>query len=628
MIKHSVKTKVTIAASVLLALVLGAFTLNNYWVMSERTTKELGVALNEISSAASQNISSWLNGKLDVVVSIQQSADVSEGYDANLRRVQQADRSGRFKNAYIATAEGVFILDDPSLPLPSDYDPRTRPWYQLAQQQRDAAFTAPYIDASSKELTMSVVVPMYEGSRLSGVAGADLTMQSITDIVTQIDFLGFGFAFLVNGEGKVLAHPDSAFLDRPMSEFLGSRPAFDQEFVPMEVQNTDSLVSFIPIQGLKNVEWYLGVVIDEDKAYASIDSFNTMALVYLIVGVAAIFVLMTILLNYLMRPMDSIRRALRTIAGGEGDLTQRLEVNSDDEFGKLAGYFNQFIEKIHQSISQVKTATEQLHHVIGDLVSATQSSMTAFNEQNQRTDHVATSVTELGASATEISANASQASALASNVKQLSEQSQTSLNANISSIRALSEEMTSSSGALHSLHENTDNIGRILEVIKGVSEQTNLLALNAAIEAARAGDAGRGFAVVADEVRQLAQRTQQSTQEIETMIGSLQTNAQSVVEAMDHSQQNSHTSVQTATDAGEQMQQVSSASAEIDGVNHAVAAATSQQTQVIQSLDEDVLSIRNLSQDGIKVLEGCLQACDQLKGQFDALDKMVNRFSV
>lgn len=625
---HSVKTKITFAATLLLALVLGAFTLNNYWVMKDRTTAELGVALKEISAAASQNIASWLNGKLDIVLSIQQSAHVSDGYDVNLQRVQQADRSGRFKNAYIATAEGVFILDDPNLPLPADYDPRTRPWYQLAQEQRDAAFTAPYIDASSNALTMSVVVPMYENSRLTGVAGADLTMKSITDIVTSIDFLGFGYAFLVNDEGKVLAHPDQAFLDKPMSAFLGSQPAKSPEFIQLDVQGQNSLVSFVPIEGLKNVQWYLGVVIDQDKAYASIDSFNVMALLYLIMGVAATTLMMTVLLNYLMRPLDSIRKAMATIASGEGDLTQRITVESNDEFGTLADDFNQFINKIHQSIGQVKTSTEQLNSVISELVLATESSMTAFNEQNQRTDHVATSVTELGASASEISNSASQASSLASEVKQLSEVGQSSLDSNIQSIQALSDEMTSSSSALHSLHENTDNIGRILEVIKGVSEQTNLLALNAAIEAARAGEAGRGFAVVADEVRQLAQRTQESTQEIETMIGSLQSNAMSVVAAMEHSQQTSHASVDTANSAGEQMQKVFKASSEIDAVNHSVAAATSQQTAVIQSLDEDVLSIRHLSEQGVSVLQGCLAACDQLQGQFDNLDTMVKRFVV
>jgi methyl-accepting chemotaxis protein len=204
----------------------------------------------------------------------------------------------------------------------------------------------------------------------------------------------------------------------------------------------------------------------------------------------------------------------------------------------------------------------------------------------------------------------------------------TALSENIQSIEHLSEIMTQSSDEIEKLSSETKNIVSILDVIKGVSSQTNLLALNAAIEAARAGELGRGFAVVADEVRQLAQRTQDATLEIETMIDNLESGTNAVVTSMEESQKNSTSSVVKATIADEKMQLIIHMLQQVDDENHAVADATQQQVSVIKSIDEDILQLMDLNQQGVQNLQQTQEACDSLQQEFTGLNDLVGKFKV
>ncbi|WP_390897923.1 methyl-accepting chemotaxis protein [Pseudomonas citri] len=198
----------------------------------------------------------------------------------------------------------------------------------------------------------------------------------------------------------------------------------------------------------------------------------------------------------------------------------------------------------------------------------------------------------------------------------------------ISAMSQLSSQVVHTRQDIESLNEKTLNIGRILDVIKGISDQTNLLALNAAIEAARAGDAGRGFAVVSDEVRTLAHRTQQSAEEIHSMIEALQAGAGSAVNAMLESQRHSDDSVNTARLAGERLDRVLQGIGEIDEINLSVATATEEQTSVVDNLDRDISHINELNQAMVGNLQSTLQACTELENQSRRLQQMVNTFKI
>ncbi|GAA67812.1 methyl-accepting chemotaxis protein [Pseudoalteromonas sp. BSi20429] len=621
-------SKVTIAASLILVLVLGLFTFNNYIAMRKQTEQQLSLVLQQNSESVSQNIASWLNAKLAIVISIAKTHKANDSKALTLSQLNTAELAGSFKNTYIGKSSGTFILKDQSVVLPADFDATSRPWYKLVENKSNTAFTTPYIDVTTNELTISAVVPMLQNGQFSGVAGADIDMQTVTKIINDIDFLGLGYGFLLDNKGQVLSHPNAKLNLKNTSDIFGTNTPLQSEFTQYEINGESKLISFTKISGIENVDWYLGVVIDKDKAYVSVSNFGQTAAVFMVIGIITIIIMMQLLLRYLMQPMNRLNDAIKDIAQGEGDLTRRLTVENDDEFGDLSHSFNIFIEKIQHSIEQVKESTEQLDTAIESLVSQTHSSLSMYDDQSKRTDSVAAAINQFSATSMDISNNAESASQLAKNADEHSTQNQEALSHSVTTIHQLSANMEKAQQTINSLNTHTASIGQVLEVIKGVSEQTNLLALNAAIEAARAGEAGRGFAVVADEVRQLAHRTQQSTQEIEDTVSQLQKGSNLAVELMKTSLQDSEKSVQQADAVGNLMSHVIQAIKQINDANHSVASATDEQNQVVKLLDTDIQTISALSIQGKANLNDTLNECTKLKQQFSALENMVQKFKV
>jgi methyl-accepting chemotaxis protein len=387
-------------------------------------------------------------------------------------------------------------------------------------------------------------------------------------------------------------------------------------------------VTFTPIKGLPSVNWYLGISVDKDKSFAMLSEFRTSAVIATVIAVVIIIALLGMLIRVLMQPLHVMTRAMQDIADGEGDLTRRLTIQNHDEFGILGNAFNRFVERIHTSICEVSSATEHVNEVALRVVSASNSSMVNSDEQANRTNSVAAAINELGAAAQEIARNAAQASNQASDARQLAEDGQQVVDRNIKAMTQLSAMISTSSSNIEALNSKTVNIGQILEVITSISQQTNLLALNAAIEAARAGEAGRGFAVVADEVRNLAHRTQESAQQVQTMIEELQIGARDSVSTMSESQRHSLDSVEIANLAGERLNSVTQRIGEIDGMNQSVATATEEQTSVVESINMDITEINTLNQEGVENLQSTLRACSDLEQQAARLKQLVGSFRI
>ncbi len=388
------------------------------------------------------------------------------------------------------------------------------------------------------------------------------------------------------------------------------------------------ILSFTPVVGLPSADWYIGLSIDRDKAYAPLSKFRTSALIAMVIAVVTIAVLLTLLIQVLMRPLLTMGRAMQDIAQGEGDLTRRLNIVHKDEFGELAGSFNQFVERIHASIAEVSSATRQVHDLSQRVMNSSNASIIGSDEQSARTTSVAAAINQLGAATQEIARNAADTSQHASGASEQADDGRQVVERTIQAMTELSQKISQSCIQIETLNSSTDNIGHILDVIKGISQQTNLLALNAAIEAARAGEAGRGFAVVADEVRNLAHRTQESAEEIHKMITALQVGSREAVTTMNASQTSSQESVEVANQAGARLVSVAQRIGEIDGMSQSVAAATEEQTAVVETLNIDISQINLLNQQGVANLNETLKDCDALAKQAGRLKQLVDSFKI
>ena len=620
--------KILLAASLIVIAAFSLFTLYNDYLQRNAIRHNLDNYLNEMGSVTANNIQTWLGGRILLAQNLAEAIALTPepGQVANL--LEQKTLSNTFMSVYFGDSQGGFTIR-PDSKMPDGYDPRTRPWYKDAINSSSSSLTKPYIDAATGQMVITIGAPVKKAGQTLGVVGADMTLQAITDSINALNFNGMGYAFLINADGEILVHPDKNLVTKNLKDiYPQDTPAITTDLSEIQVNGKARIVTFAPVKGLGSANWYIGLSVDKEQAFAALSEFRTSAIIATVIAVVSIIALLGLLIRLLMQPLHVMTRAMQNIAEGEGDLTRRLAVESQDEFGILGSAFNRFVERIHTSISEVASATEQLNEVALRVVSASNSSMLNSDEQASRTNSVAAAINELGAAAQEIARNAAEASHQASDARGLAEEGQQVVERSISSMQQLSQLLGTSSGHIEALNDKTVNIGQILEVITSISQQTNLLALNAAIEAARAGEAGRGFAVVADEVRNLAHRTQESAQQVQKMIEELQVSARGSVSTMEESQRHSQDSVEIANRAGERLISVTERIGEIDGMNQSVATATEEQTSVVESINMDITEINTLNQEGVENLQSTLRACTDLEQQAARLKQLVGSFRI
>ncbi|MCP2069362.1 UNVERIFIED_ORG: methyl-accepting chemotaxis protein [Pseudomonas reinekei] len=620
--------KILLAAALIVIAAFASFTLYNDYLQRNAIREDLNNYLNEMGDVTANNIQTWLAGRILLIENLSQNIAINPEQANVASLLEQKTLTSTFMASYLGDATGHFTIR-PDAKMPDGFDPRVRPWYKGAENSGTPTLTEPYIDAATGQLIISMATASKKAGQSVGVVGGDLSLQTLIATLSARDFDGMGYAFLVSADGKILVHPDKALVMKSLSEaYPKDTPRIGNGFSEVDVDGKTRIVSFTPIKGLPSVNWYIGLSVDKEKAYSMLSEFRTSAVVATIIAVAIIIALLGMLIRILIQPLHVMTRAMADIADGEGDLTKRLTIQNNDEFGTLGTAFNRFVERIHGSIREVSSATGQVNEVALRVVAASNSSMFNSDQQASRTSSVAAAINQLGAAAQEIARNAAQASSQASDARSLAEDGQQVVDRSIVAMNQLSSMLSASSTNIESLNSKTVNIGQILEVITSISQQTNLLALNAAIEAARAGEAGRGFAVVADEVRNLAHRTQESAQQVQTMIEELQVGARESVSTMSDSQRHSQDSVEIANLAGERLNSVTLRIGEIDGMNQSVATATEEQTAVVESINVDITEINTLNQEGVENLQSTLRACSDLEQQAARLKQLVGSFRI
>lgn len=350
--------------------------------------------------------------------------------------------------------------------------------------------------------------------------------------------------------------------------------------------------------------------------------------VWLAISAATLFtaVLAWLLIRSIVSPLAEAVRISEVVSSG--DLTQPIKIEGTDEPARLLMSMKTMQQSLRQTIQNISDSSTQLAAAAEELNVVTEDSSRGLHQQNHEIEQAATAVNEMTAAVDEVARNAV-TTAEASKLSEVSgQEGRQQVRKTVDAIGTLADEVTATAGEVEQLADKIRDISKVLDVIRAIAEQTNLLALNAAIEAARAGDAGRGFAVVADEVRALAHRTQQSTQEIEEMIGGIQHGTERAVRAMQNSNTQARSTLDVANAAGEALDRIAQAIATISERNLVVASASEEQAQVAREVDRNLVNIRDLSMQTSAGANQTSAASQELSRLAVGLNALVSKFAV
>ncbi|NWA10266.1 cache domain-containing protein [Pseudomonas gingeri] len=500
-------------------------------------------------------------------------------------------------------------------------------------------------------VAMTAIKPLYDAAAPGDQASRDQVIKLLSSIKYGKDGYFFGYDSQIvrlfksnspEGLGKSFKDardPNGVYVNRDLVQVAKDGTHYLQYSSPLPGNETVLVPKLGYTEYLAKWDMAIGSSVNLDGIEAQVAvvqgkvNERMEGVVLSIVGIAVLVLLVIavvgmIVANTILRPLILMKANLDDIAAGEGDLTHRLAITSQDELGQLAGSFNRFVDKIHGLVRQITEMTGQLTGLVGQVSEQANRSEQAMERQRHETDQVATAINQMSSAAQEVARSAQGAAIAAQQTDAEGQTAKRVVDGSIQQIHALVNDIRSSGTSLDSLQQDVTSIVSVLGVIRSIAEQTNLLALNAAIEAARAGEAGRGFAVVADEVRALASRTQQSTQEIQGMIDRLQSGTQLAVEAMRRSSEAGDGTSVRANEAGASLDTMAQLIGTINAMNAQIASAAEEQTAVAEEINRSVHQIATAVDSVADETQRGAQTSRSLAELGQRLGKLVGQFRI
>lgn len=528
----------------------------------------------------------------------------------------------------------------------NEFGTREAEWYLCAKDNKKPCAMEPYmyeIEEGYSELMTSLTAPILINNQFQGVVGVDVNLpnfQTLTEELSQSLFSGAAKVTLLSETGLIVG--SSHYFEKTARPFKEALPTYADVYRQLTDENNilETEANFVINKSIDIVasgnQWHFIIELPKKIALArasalvseledSFTSINTQQIVLaLIVTLIATFI-MTLIIKSIVQPLYELRNRIDNLASADGDLTQQLKLNTHAELIALSGGFNLFLQKLRDMINELKNVSHEVRDSSATSEQISRDTNQQTSQQQLEISSVVTATNEMSATSHEVARLAQSTADGAKKSQDIIKKSQAALSIAVDGVRNLANDMGDASQSISQVAARSEDITRIIDVIKAIAEQTNLLALNAAIEAARAGEQGRGFAVVADEVRSLASKTQNSTDEINSMIQSLQLEVSKAVTIIDNSTTKAEESVEQTHQAFTSLNEVVETTDTINDNADQVAAAAEEQSQVAEEINKNLTIIGDAADTLAQLSEQSQQSNQHLIIQVDSLDKQLGR---
>lgn len=624
--KKSISTKVALISVIIIAIVLGMTgTFVNMYTKSIVTDNIEEQVATESQTVANE-VNHFFDTKGQIVNQIATNQSVLHFLDTAKKRSEvKTNRYYKHMNAsleavkntdpdiamvWVASEKANFLTGTGNVLSDPDFDLNERPWYKPVKEADGLYYTEPYMDQVFGKMIMSVMREVEVDGKKVGIIAADLFLDSMPSIMEQYKIGKTGYSILLAPDGNIIYHPDKErVMKDPLTEQGGDLGRIAKKMIAgkngLSRAEIDKEKYYVGYEPVKSTGWSVAMTVKQDEVFAPLKSMTAKLIIFYVISALLLAAIMYFLIKYMLKNLSSMSQIINKISAG--DLTQRLDIQTNDELGEVSNDMNKMLdhlsdfigvvqenaERVAASSEQLNVSTEQTAQAAQVVAGTVDSVSSGALQQLEKTKTASTTAAEMSDTFKTISVDSSTVAKHSSEAAVKAQKGENTVHAAMAQMETIQKTVEATAGTIAKLGERSNEIGQIVDTIAAISSQTNLLALNASIEASRAGESGKSFTVVANEVKKLAEQSNQAAEQIGELIKEIQADTELAVQSITHGTEEVEKGTEVMQSTGVAFNEITSivsqAANQMNGISASIqklAADTANMVSVIEEVDK------------------------------------------